>query len=378
MNHVLLVSNQQMPNFLPILNQEIKPESVTLVVSTEMRKKSEWLKAEIKKHQVQVLDDIFIGDDASDIASIQEVLLNWMVNNEKIASKSVLNVTGGTKPMAIAAQEVFRSEGRPVYYVDIATDRIMWLNTEKDKNIKNVHLTNQPTIKQFLGLNGFSFISGDFCSSIENEKWKHFYNEIASNPTKWARPIGYLNSIAREAAEKRDNSFKESENVLSHQHWQEMKEILEADELIRSNDGGRNYVFCSKDSRNFCKGIWLEHYVFETLKGFGFDKKRAMMNLIVTDAEGNKNEFDSIVLHNNMCYVIEDKTRNMRLEGVADNAVYKIAQLSNKFGLKVKGIIVSALEVRKEDKKRARAYGVEVIDWLPNLQKEFKRIFQIA
>ena len=61
MNHVCLVSDQPMPNFLPILNRRLKPESVTLVVSERMRARAEWLKREIAKHQVAILDDIDIG-----------------------------------------------------------------------------------------------------------------------------------------------------------------------------------------------------------------------------------------------------------------------------------------------------------------------------
>ena len=44
MNHVLLVSAQPMPNFLPILDAALKPDSVTLVVSAQMKDRAEWLK----------------------------------------------------------------------------------------------------------------------------------------------------------------------------------------------------------------------------------------------------------------------------------------------------------------------------------------------
>jgi hypothetical protein len=67
----------------------------------------------------------------------------------------------------------------------------------------------------------------------------------------------------------------------------------------------------------------------------------------------------------------------MKREGIADAAVYKLAQLSSKIGLRAKGILISALSVRSADKERARAYGVEIIDWLPSLENEFKRILRI-
>ena len=49
MNHVLLVSDQAMPNFLPVLNKELKPTTVTLAVSSKMQHRAQWLKNEIEK-----------------------------------------------------------------------------------------------------------------------------------------------------------------------------------------------------------------------------------------------------------------------------------------------------------------------------------------
>ena len=43
-HQLLLVSAQPMPNFLPILNSELKPEAVTLVVSAKMKDRAAWLK----------------------------------------------------------------------------------------------------------------------------------------------------------------------------------------------------------------------------------------------------------------------------------------------------------------------------------------------
>ena len=114
-----------------------------------------------------------------------------------------------------------------------------------------------------------------------------------------------------------------------------MLEMLHADELITGETMAERFV--TIDAARFCAGIWLEHYVFSVLKRFGFDKRRALMNAKIIDAKGNRNELDSIVIHKNTCYVIEDKTKNMRVRGalnVADQAVYKLAQLSRSMGLR--------------------------------------------
>ena len=100
-----------------------------------------------------------------------------------------------------------------------------------------------------------------------------------------------------------------------------------------------------------------------------------MMNVKIEDTKGNLNELDAIVLHGNVCYVIEDKTKNMQRGNAADSAVYKLAQLSSQMGLKARGILISALGIRRSDRERARAYNVEVLDWLPDLKSGLARIF---
>lgn len=387
-HHMLLVSAQPMPNFLPILNSEMKPDSVSLVVSAKMKNRAEWLGKEIAKHQVEILPDIEIGNAETDINAIQQTLIEWADKNQDLMAESFLNATGGTKPMAIAAQEVYRMAGRPVFYVDVATDMVSWVSGSE----RNLKLEKSPTLSQVFGLNGLELESGDFKSVVGDEKWKHFCDEIASSPSDWALALGALNEKASFAVNEFNHARgrREKDEALSFQYgnheldtpkWNEMLEMLHADELIAGATASERFI--SEDAARFCAGIWLEHYVFSILKGFSFDKKRALMNAVVVDSKGNRNELDSIVIHRNTCYVIEDKTKNMKVKNgstgnVADQAVYKLSQVTKNLGLRAKGILVSARPVRPVDKDRARAYGVEIIDWLPNLKSQLNRILEMA
>lgn len=387
-HQMLLVSAQPMPNFLPILNSELKPESVTLVVSDKMKDRAEWLKKEIAKHQVEILPDIEIGGTETDINAIQESLMAWEDKNSDLMKDSVLNATGGTKPMAIAAQEIYRMAGRPVFYLDVATDNVSWVSGAN----AGLKLEKSPTLSQVFGLNGLTVESGDFKSIVENEKWKHFCDEIASSPDGWALALGVLNDKASTAVNEVDfaRSRRDKDEALMLRYgnhelatpkWNEMLEMLHADELISGTTASERFV--SAEAARFCAGIWLEHYVFSVLKGFGFDKKRTLMNAVVVDSKGNRNELDSVVIHRNTCYVIEDKTKNMKVKSgsmgnVADQTVYKLAQVTKNLGIRTKGILISARQVRPVDKYRAKAYGVEIIDWLPDLKSQLSRIMGLA
>lgn len=371
MNHVCLVSEQPMPNFLPVLNHDLRPDSVTLVVSGRMKDRAQWLRTEIEKQQVRVLDDIDIGDDVSNINEIQKRLLEWADGNGSLMDDSVLNATGGTKTMAIAAQEVFRMAGRDVFYVDVATDKVTWVSGSRTE----LRLTNEPTLNQFFGLHGITMVGGDFRSELPQEKWRDFYRELAGDMPTWASRIGKLNFYAHRAEEIGSLDINPPEKEANLPGWTAMIKLSEHCELVRKDRG--RLRFCSAEARKFCNGVWLEHHVFETLKQFGFDKKRALMNVEIEDSKGNRNELDAVVLHGNTCFVIEDKTRNMKKNNVADAAVYKLAHLSRTMGLRAQGLLISAMEIRPEDKQRAQAYGVRIIDSLSDLKSQMKSALKI-
>lgn len=111
--HVCLVSQQATPNFIPALDSRTRPEEVILVVSPHMRKQAGWLGEAFRARGIRV-SEYPIGDPW-DIAGIQESLLQLVL--ERADPRLALNVTGGTKPMAIAAQQVFDSEKLQIFYV---------------------------------------------------------------------------------------------------------------------------------------------------------------------------------------------------------------------------------------------------------------------
>lgn len=119
--HVRLISEQATPNFIPVLDSRFRPREVILLVSPQMRKQAGWL-SEVLRRRVERVSEIVV-DDAWDVAGIQDTLLELIAARQ--SSGLALNVTGGTKPMAIAAQEVFRAEGLPIFYLHPANNQIV-------------------------------------------------------------------------------------------------------------------------------------------------------------------------------------------------------------------------------------------------------------
>ena len=108
LTQLCLVSAQATPNLTPALDPATRPRRVILLVSPDMHAKAEWLEQVLRPRGVRV--DRWPIDDAWDVEGVQSRLLE-LLDRERDAMEAgaiALNATGGTKPMSIAAYEVFR------------------------------------------------------------------------------------------------------------------------------------------------------------------------------------------------------------------------------------------------------------------------------
>jgi hypothetical protein len=110
--HLILVSAQPIPNLTPILDDNLRPKKVVMLVSPGMQERSNALENIYKPRGISV-ERCLIDDpwDADRIREQVEDLLLTQYPDGGIA----LNATGGTKLMSIAAYEAFRSCQLPVY-----------------------------------------------------------------------------------------------------------------------------------------------------------------------------------------------------------------------------------------------------------------------
>ena len=150
MTHFCLVSDQPVPNLLAALEPAIKPDRVVLAVSDGMRKKAEFLKRAFSERQIRI-ETVSVSDPYS-LPALQNLFVDWLDSqaNEPV----MLNVTGGTKPMAIAAQEAFRMAGKEVFYVNIETDELFWLESVDNKRAP-LRLSKPISMKTYLLIHGY-------------------------------------------------------------------------------------------------------------------------------------------------------------------------------------------------------------------------------
>lgn len=149
--HIMLVSAQAAANLLPALDPALKPKRAVLVVTEKMRARAEQL-ADVLR-QTGVAPSLVALENEHDFAAIEATLL--AVATEHEGQSIALNVTGGTKFMALAAQSVAAAAQWAVFYVDIDTDEVIWLGNKPVRH----RLDQKLGLRNYLGGYGMSFVA---------------------------------------------------------------------------------------------------------------------------------------------------------------------------------------------------------------------------
>ena len=367
--HVLLVSAQAAPNLLPALDPELKPKEVILLVTGKMTARAASLEGVFSEVAVKVTHVIL--NDEHDFSALEKTLLELATSRE--GEDIALNVTGGTKLMALAAQSVAQLAGWRVFYVDVDTDEVIWLGhgTQRKK------LAAQLRLPHYLKGYGFHLEKG-----IERPSPDRRHNELLqtmiSQVGSLEIPLGQLNFLAQEAEDK---------NRLSIELSPEQQDSRSLEALLRNFETagvltveGNKINFSSGQDRSFTKGGWLEHHVYRTISALHseLDVRDKAANLVVVDVSGVKNEFDVAFLAKNRLFVVECKTARMdnARAGKANDTLFKLSEICRRVGgLGTRGMLASYRPLADSEKKLARALGIEVVTGgeLKHLDERLKR-----
>lgn len=106
---VLLVGDQPIPNLLPV--RHIEPERVILASSSRTRQVAERLRGLLEPTTACLHCEV----DAYDITTITAQLQQFLADNCR-GDELLFNLTGGTKPMSLAALQVAREGNSPFAY----------------------------------------------------------------------------------------------------------------------------------------------------------------------------------------------------------------------------------------------------------------------
>ncbi|SDX98851.1 Card1-like endonuclease domain-containing protein [Nitrosomonas halophila] len=360
-SHLCLVSAQAAPNLTPALDPAFRPASITLAVSTDMQEKARWLESVLKEQGVKV-EKLDI-QNPYDYFECWDNFAEWLGNQ---TNEAALNVTGGTKVMAMVAQDVFHEEKKPVFYVNIENDEVIRL----DKRGAGFILSSKIKLKHYLEAHGYTV--SQLCKPDIKGNIRDLVDRLAYESERLGRALGKLNWLASQAEEdsrtgtfvtpaldRYDQDSKAFDSLISMFKEENMLS-LEKNRLVFPDDAARRFV----------NGGWLEYLFAQSIASIApaADIVDWGMNIDVCAPNGStRNELDIACLVKNTLHIIECKSANLAADGrtgdsSGTDAIYKLDALRRMGGLRTKAMLVDFRgSLSESDKKRARQMNLDIL-----------------
>lgn len=353
--HIALVSAQAAPNLLPALDPSMKPDEVVLLVSQKMQSRAEAQSRVLRESSIKV-SQLSIENE-HDFPALEKTLLDLAASRD--GEEIALNVTGGTKLMALAAQSVAQAAGWEVFYIDVDTDEAIWLG----QSARRQKLATQLRLRHYLQGYGFTLEQG-----IERPPPEPRHDSLRHTLLKQIGSlegaIGQLNYLGQQAEDKKTLSISLSPSQQDSRSLEALLRNFEDADVLTVH--GNKLVFKSAKDLTFAKGGWLEYHAYRTVEALHgpLDLRDKAVNLFVTDPQGVKNELDICFLARNRLFVIECKTARMDSErpGKANDTLFKLAENCRRIGgLGTQGMLLSYRALGDSEKKLAKALNVTVV-----------------
>lgn len=363
--HLCLVSAQATPNLLPVLDEAWRPRKLVLACSAQMKEAAQALRSLVQTKGGGIVVEMLDLPNAYDYAALSDTFLNYLA--EHAEEDIALNVTGGTKLMAVAAQEVFRSTGKPVFYVNVENDEVLVIGAQATSQPLRAKLK----VHEMLKAHGYIVTTQE--QPQVSRELRDLTARLIDHVASAGRALGTLNALARSA---RDNHLR-AELTQGQQELRSLGDIvaLFADAgLLRQQ--GSTLIFKDENSRFFANGGWLEAHVFEVLQSLrsqveGLSDVAMGVRVAFAGSAGklqnrDKNEIDVAFLYRNTLHLIECKTANLAQAGNGDNnkateAIYKMESLLKLGGLRTRGMVVDYRgELAKSEANQKRAAEADI------------------
>lgn len=373
--HFCLVSNQPTPNFIPIIDQAIRPDKVYLFVTPAMKQQADSLESILRLRVPQVAVEQVEIIDHNHPDTMEKLFSDYLTKHK--TDRVVINLTGGTKLMSISLNSALLWEGNKNnhfgLYVDEVSNQGLVISHPDKSNLKDM-----PAVFEFnpenLQLNDYLKLHG---YRIETEQSpQDCFNlpkltEELIRSTTLKEELSALNHDITKATFKNKNLCQIPLNYNNEKNCLHLIELLEEHQLVSLE--GTELRIESIKARDYIMGGWLEEYVYFMVYDLE-DVQDVRLNIqIKHDWDSNihqPNEIDVAFMRNNTLHLIECKTinftsRNSRAEERNDTAksiLYKLESLKRLGGLKTQAYLISANNTTRFMRDRAKGARVELYE----------------
>jgi hypothetical protein len=335
---VSLVSDQTLPNILPILH--FHPDFLLFLSTPQMEDKGktgailetlkergpDWDYTSPERH-------LRLTVQPNSVRELQRQASNWLDAEEAQgrAWQFVVNLTGGTKIMSLAAYDLFSDYKPRMVYQFIETNELIspFPKRQPDPPEKiQARLTVAEYLKAY-GLNMPNRHRWAEAKAAAQERqqltfWIYTnYRELVPYLTDFHRKYGGL-------------SFKKTKTI--QEQLRLTARSAAAAELQQRLGWDRGIMTLTRDLWNYLRGGWLEEYAFLALEQALPEGTRLELGVQVIDPSGAKNEFDLMFTYANALNIVECKSLEAggddgRVGPELEDFLFKLSALGKNFGL---------------------------------------------
>ncbi|MEA2113991.1 MAG: DUF1887 family CARF protein [Thermodesulfobacteriota bacterium] len=346
---VSLVSEQTIPNILFI--KECNSIDIYLFLSSKI------MEGKNKSHDIiQACNDV--TDNNCTIITVQEDSLQDI--ERQLTKQSfnhsdnfIVNLTAGTKIMAIGTYDFFKNKNSKMIYIPIGKNEYHTLYPTSGEKKTTKPIDYRIGVHDYLTGYGITIknpkkINKTLCLKTESDQFFLFYIECGKNE------LYSLNDLRKYRDKK-----KVSIGDLSHKS----QEILIKCPVERF----RKAEVLRKAEVKYLTGEWFEEYVYYLIKtSFNLNEKDIAIGVQI-ERGGVQNEIDIMFTRENRLYVIECKTSTYdenQNKNILNETLYKISALKKDFGLFVKPYLFTLSpedKVQENHVRRSDLFGIEMI-----------------
>ncbi|MGQ9822771.1 MAG: Card1-like endonuclease domain-containing protein [Thermogutta sp.] len=354
-----LLSDQHVPNLLSV--HRFQPDRLVLIETAQMRKREaarNFLEAlrlgGLEYGERCVIEPL---DAAHDLEAVRVVLRRTFGKNP--SAQWIANISGGTKPMSIAAFEFFKATAGQIVYTDVARPNVLvTLESGAEETC-----THKISIQEFLAGYGFG------CNQGRAPQWAECAAEIAKCAP--ARDILALSDKDRDTA--REKGWEIQPGQLQCASDEMAAAIRKAFRLSADTDGKSLCGRINKYQAEFLTGGWLEVFFCDLFQrhadGLGLWDVRLGLTVRRRDDNAPLNEFDVAFMCNYGLAIVECKS-GTQSHDPASNVLYKIEAVIRQFrALRVRSYLATTGsnifdqngEIKTTVRERARLYDCTII-----------------
>ncbi|MBM9520564.1 DUF1887 family protein [Desulforhopalus vacuolatus] len=361
--HICLVSEQLLPNVLPVIHEKV--DHVILLTTSQMVKKCELLKSFFTERGKKVS---VYNTEAYDFKATLDVCTQVL---EKFTDAELtLNVTGGTKIVALAAWQQcwFAASTIRIIYVDTNSNRLLELGGEPASHPLPDNILS---VKEHLLCCGKKMLSGDAPRGEKSHRkvTAELCSLLVGKPALLRKLNGLVSEYDDALKRRRAPPYCAVEAEQLGEGGEKLCALLLKGGVATPGMNGAANLN-DEASRFYAKGGWLEEYVYGVVADEKIPGLDLRMNVeIEWQGKGNKptkNELDVVFTWHNRLHVISCKTSALDQQGRGaprgKGPLYELDSLSEKVGgLYARSMLVSVHGLNEASLERARNLRIEVI-----------------